>query len=167
MEILKAIGLFFAGIIGGLYAANVGGGALISFPLLLLTGLPTASAIATQRLAAVILEGGAALKFYRTKNLNLKLGIFLGIAAAAGSLLGSKILISINERHLNLIIGILLFFITIFILFKDRFGIKEIKLSKIHFAQLFIFTFFKCLWTRTKYYRKSRNNFDIFKSNKK
>ena len=113
MELVFITILFIGGILTGLYASNVGGGALVTFPLLILIGLPTHIAIATNRLSALFLELFSAIKFYKEKKLNLKLGLFLGLIAAVGSFIGSNIVIKINERFLNLVIGIIFFIVFI------------------------------------------------------
>ena len=141
MEVIKTIGLFIGGIIGGLYASSVGGGALIGFPLLIFFGLQTSNAIATQRFSAVILEIVSAVKFYREKQLNIKLGLLLGLSAIVGSFLGSKLLLSFNEKALNITVGIVLLIVAIVVLYKDRLGIKEKKLTQTNYLQLFFFTF--------------------------
>lgn len=88
MEIIKLIIIFIGGIAGGLYGSTVGGGALISLPLLVLVGLPTHIALGTQRLAAVMLELASAIKFHRAGKLNFTLAFPLGIVAAVGSIIG-------------------------------------------------------------------------------
>ena len=136
------IALFIGGIVGGLYASNVGGGALISFPqFLILVGLPTHVAIATQRFSAVILELTSAIRFHREKELNLKIGLALGIFAIIGSFIGTKINLAVNEKALNLAASVL-FFIAFLIMFnKDRLKIKERIMSHKNFAMTALATF--------------------------
>ena len=67
MEIIHLIVLIVGGMLAGLYASNVGSGGLVTLPLFILLGLPTTIAIGTNRLSAVLLEFGSALKFYREK----------------------------------------------------------------------------------------------------
>ncbi len=129
MQQISPVILFIGGILGGLYAANVGGGALLGFPLLVLLGLPTLSAIATQRFAAVILEAAGSIKFYKEGKTQLKLGIIFGILAAIGAFFGANIVVRIEERILNLIIGIIFLLIALFIYKKDNLGIKEKKVE--------------------------------------
>ncbi|MFC1769279.1 sulfite exporter TauE/SafE family protein [Nanoarchaeota archaeon] len=141
MEIFTLLILFIGGIIAGLYGSCVGSGALVTFPLLILSGLPIHTAIGTNRLGAVFLELSSAIKFFLQHQLNLKLGILLGIVAAIGALLGTKIVISINERSLNLIIAIVFLIIFIVLMFKDKIGIKQKKIMKKNIFVISLFTF--------------------------
>lgn len=130
MDFLFPIILFLGGILGGLYAANVGGGALVGFPLLIFIGLPTVNAIATQRLAAVILEAVSSIKFYKEGKIKLKFGIIFGVLAAIGAYIGANIVIRIEERLLNLIIGFIFMAVAVLIYKKDDLGLKEKRLER-------------------------------------
>lgn len=127
MDILPLITLFIAGIIGGLYGSSVGGGALISFPLLLMLGLSTPAAIATQRLSAVFLESASSLKYYKEHKLNLKTGLIYGIVAGIGALIGSTITVAIDEKLLNLFVGIFFIIAVAIIIYENHTGIDNIK----------------------------------------
>lgn len=117
--------LFMGGILAGLYASNVGGGSLVTFPLLIIAGLPTHMAIATNRLSSVFLEGAGAIRFHVGKKLDLGFGLKLGAVAATGSVIGSSIVITLDENLLELVIAFI--FAAIFVvLSKNRdFGMKE------------------------------------------
>jgi len=141
MEFVIFIILFFGGILTGLYASLVGGGGLVTFPLLILTGLPTHIAIATNRLGAVILELSSIVNFYKEKTMNLRLGIFLGVFAGLGSIIGSFIVIKITPKFLNLIIAILFLLIFIVLLNKDKLGLKEKKLKNKNPLLISLFSF--------------------------
>lgn len=133
MEFIKPLLLFIAGIGGGLYASTVGGGSLVSFPLLVLAGLPIHAAVATNRFAAVILEFASAIKFFKEKKLDFKLGLILSAFAIAGATLGAKITLSIDDKSLNLIVSGL-FIIAFLVLFnKDKLKIKEKAVTKKNF----------------------------------
>lgn len=141
METFAPIILFIGGILGGFYAANVGGGALLSFPLLILTGLSTTNAIATQRFAAVVLELVSALKFHKEKQLNLKVGLFLSLFAIAGAAIGARIVLSINEKTLNLVVSALFLFAFFILLNRDRLKIKEKGMTQKNLVLAAISTF--------------------------
>lgn len=103
--------LFLGGCVGGFYGASVGSGGLISFPLLILLGYPTLPAIATNRVAAVFLEGSATARYFSLGQLNsvrTKQSILFGALAALGAFTGTQIVFKINESTLNIIVAILL-----------------------------------------------------------
>jgi uncharacterized protein len=125
MEPFFLIILFAGGILEGLYASNVGCGALVSIPLLLLTGLPVHHAIATNRFSAIFLESSSALKYHTGKKLKLKYALPLGLLASIGSLIGSNLVTGVDETFLNHATAVLLAVIFVIILFKDRIGLAE------------------------------------------
>jgi uncharacterized membrane protein YfcA len=126
--VIDIVVLLLGGVIGGLYGASVGGGALFTLPLLLLLGLPPHLALGTQRLAAVMLELSSSIKFHRAKKLNLRLALLLSFFAAIGSIIGVKILVNISANALNVIIGILLVTAAVVLLNKDRLNLEKYKL---------------------------------------
>ena len=119
MDYFIPIILFIGGLIGGLYAANIGGMGLLSLPLLLLVDMPTLQALATHKFAAVILELASTIKFYKEKKLHWRLGIFLGLIAAIGAVIGTNIVININQNFLNIIVGVLLVVAAVVILKEE------------------------------------------------
>ena len=125
MDLLHISILFFGGLAAGLYASSVGGGGLLTLPLLLWTGLPITLAFGTQRLAAVILELASAIKFYKEKKVNLKIALPFGIIAGLGSLIGVNIILSLNEKHLSLITAVVLVIIYFVVINQKRWAIKE------------------------------------------
>lgn len=141
MEPIYIIILFAGGILEGLYASTVGGGALVSIPLLFLTGLPIHVVIATNRLAAVFLEASSALRYYKEKALNIKYGVLFGLIAATGSFIGSNLVIKIDEKHLSLAAAILLLAVFAILMFKKQFGVTAQKMSRRHWILACIFTF--------------------------
>ena len=140
-EIIKLIILFIGGILAGLYGSNVGSGALVTFPLMILSGLPTQIAIATNRMGAVFLEFSSALKFFKEKKVKVKLGLVFGAFAAAGSFIGSNIVIQVNEKYLNLIIAIVFFVLFLIMYNKKKIGIQENELSQKKLIKTGIFIF--------------------------
>lgn len=84
-----ALVLFLVAAGAGFVDAIAGGGGLITIPTLLLSGMPPASALATNKLQALAGSGAAALRFVRAGAVDLKrapiLAAFLG--AGVGSLL--------------------------------------------------------------------------------
>lgn len=133
MTIIPSTLLFLAGIIAGLYGATVGSGGLISLPAtILLTGLPIHAAIATNRFAAIFLDLSSSVRFHANKYLNLKHGIILGIIGAIGSVIGTKLVIEVDAKNLQITIAVLLIAVAIFMFFQDKLGIKEKPIKNKH-----------------------------------
>jgi len=136
MEPIFIIMLFAGGILEGLYASNVGCGALVSLPLLLLTGLPVHTAIGTNRFSVIFLETASAIKYNSKKKIVFKPALLLGLAAALGSAIGSFLVIDVSTAHLNIATAVVLGVIFIMVGFKDKLGIKEKALPKINWAAM-------------------------------
>jgi len=130
LELVKTILLFIGGLFAGLYAGNVGGAALVSVPLLIFTGISIHVVIATQRLAAMIAEFFCAVRFYKAKQLDLNTGLFFGLFAVFGSIIGANISLTIDEKILNLIVSIMLLGVFGLFLVKDKLGLKERLVTK-------------------------------------
>lgn len=126
MPTLSTLILFFAGILAGLYGSTVGSGGLISLPATLLaTGLPIHAAMATNRFAAIFLDLSSSVRFHVNKHLDLKHGLILGFIAATGAVIGTKLLIQVDEKYLQLTVAILLVGVSLFMFFQDKLGITE------------------------------------------
>jgi uncharacterized membrane protein YfcA len=127
MSLPELVLIFCSGIFGGLYASSVGGGALISIPLLLLLGQSPHLAIGTTRFAAVPLELTSAIRFHRNKKINLRLALPLGFLASIGAALGVIAVVQVDEKTLNVIVGALLVLAAVALFYKDRLGVKEYR----------------------------------------
>jgi uncharacterized membrane protein YfcA len=118
---------FLAGLFGGLAG---GGGGLIAIPVLIFFGLPPNIAIATNRLGSLGVGLSAIYQFFSAKKIVFKYVIPLLIASVAGSIIGAKILIAIDQTTLSKTVGILMILILPFVFFDKDAGIKRKIKSK-------------------------------------
>jgi uncharacterized protein len=109
---------------------------LLTLPVLLLIGLPAQMALGTQRLAAVMLELSSAIRFHRAKKLDLRLALLLSAFAVIGSIAGVKIVVSIPQKTLSVIVSILLVVAALVLLNKDRIDLRKYKFHKANLALL-------------------------------
>lgn len=139
--IINYLVLLGGGILAGIYGGSVGGAGLVGFPLLILSGLPTNMAIGTLRLSAVMLEASSTARFYKEGKIKLKEGLFYGLFAASGAIVGSQFIIYIDKVLLDLMTGIIFFLASIFVLSKNRFQFikKEKNTPNIPLLCFFIF----------------------------
>ncbi len=142
MEVLIPLVLLIGGAVTGLYASTVGGGGLVTLPLLIFSGLPIHMAIGTNRFAIVLLELSSSLKFLKEKKLDLKLGVIMGLAAAGGAVIGSSIVLRIPENVLSLVVAILLLAVFVIVYNKDKLGITEKQVNKKNLWLMAVFSFF-------------------------
>jgi len=123
IEILSI--LFFVGILAGIIDTIAGGGGLITIPALLFTGMPPATALATNKLQSVFGTFTASLYFIRKKMINLRDMKLMIIIAFCSSILGGWALLKINSSLLIKIVPILLILIGIYFLLSKDIGKVE------------------------------------------
>jgi hypothetical protein len=143
MEIITLIILFIGGLFTGIMNTIVGGGSLISIPLLITTGLPTHLAIGTNRFAMIFNMGVGAIEYHKKVKYKIKLALFLALFASIGSYLGANIVLQVDEIFLKYIIGILMLIMACVIFYKKKLGIKErkIKLTKRSYIKIAFLSF--------------------------
>lgn len=129
MELLTVILLFIGGLFSGTINTMVGGGSLISVPLLITLGLPAHLAIGTNRFAMVFNTGVGAIDYHNKVKYKIKLALFLASFASVGSYLGANIVLQINEKLLEYIIGVLMLILGGVIVYKKKLGLEERKIS--------------------------------------
>ncbi len=129
MEILTVIILLIGGLFSGVINTIVGGGSLISVPLLIASGLPVHLAVGTNRFAMVFNTGVGAIDYHNKVKYNIKLALFLASFASVGSYLGANIVLQIDEKLLEYIIGGLMLILGGVIVYKKKLGLEERKIT--------------------------------------
>ncbi len=91
--------LFLAGTAAGFVNVVAGGGSFITMPLLMtLAGLPATTANGTNRVAILMQNAFATKNFRNHGHRDTRVGLELGLPAAAGAVLGSKIALEVPDR---------------------------------------------------------------------
>ncbi|MCD6046737.1 MAG: hypothetical protein K0S08_384 [Gammaproteobacteria bacterium] len=98
---------FFAGIIGAL--TGLGGGLILIPFLVLFLHINIHYAMGAGLLAVMTTSSGAALSFLKQGYTNIRLGMFLEIAAAVGALLGAHIAVRLPGDIVQFLFGIIFF----------------------------------------------------------
>lgn len=96
--------LFLVALVAGWVDALAGGGGLITVPALLLSGLPPAAALATNKLQGSFGAFSAALYFLRRGMIPLRASLPVALAVAAGSVAGGMLLLRVSAGLLVLLI---------------------------------------------------------------
>ena len=122
---METLIIFCSGVISGIIDAIAGGGGLIMLPTLILTGIPVSLALGTNKLCGTFGVLTSSLKFAQTKKVNWLLCIYMGIPAVVGALLGSRATKFLPTTFAEPIVIFLLIIMTLIILFKPEFGMKE------------------------------------------
>lgn len=133
MEIFKFLLLFIGGFASAFYASTVGGMGFITFPLLLLFGLPVPFAIGTNRLVSLAMDITASIKFYLQKQLFLKIAFIIGVIVSIGSFMGAHLLTFISKDGLKYFTVIVLVFAFFLNFYSKKIGDNVFTLKKKHF----------------------------------
>ena len=114
---------FFAGIINTM----AGGGSLLTLPLLIFLGLPSAVANGTNRIA-IFMSSLSATAGFRSKGIsNYPFNAYLGFAGLFGALIGAQIAIDIRGELFNKILAVIMIVVVLLIVFKPNLKIDNIS----------------------------------------
>jgi uncharacterized membrane protein YfcA len=105
---LALLGGFLGGVIGAL--TGLGGGIIVVPLLTLVLHLPITEAVGVSLFGVMAISVGAAPRFVGTGLSNLRVALFLQIAASAGALVGALISHDIPARALFLVFGLVMLY---------------------------------------------------------
>ncbi len=97
MEIWHIPVVFSAGILAGFINTLAGGGSLLTLPILIFLGLPTAVANGTNRIAIIAQCASAVAGFKRKGVSNFKLSLLFSIPGILGAVIGACIAVDISD----------------------------------------------------------------------
>lgn len=112
--------VFLSGVASGFLNVVAGGGSLLTLPLLSLLGMGIDVANGTNRIAILLQNIVAVRNFQKGKVLPLKLSLLCGIPAAIGSVVGTMVVVDLDENLLKKIVGVLLLIMGVFFFFKPK-----------------------------------------------
>lgn len=114
-----------------------GGGSLLTMPLLIFMGLDSTMANGTNRIA-ILFQNATAIGGYQSKGQSPgKFGVYLGIAALFGAIIGSKIALEIPDGIFNKILAVVMILVVIMTLANPSLKLKDgekllLRLDKKH-----------------------------------
>ncbi len=112
--------ILVTGVAAGFINTMAGGGSLLTMPMLIFLGLPSAMANGTNRVAIMVQNIVAVSNFKRNGFFNFKVGIMLAIPAIIGSLIGANLAINISDDVFNIVLAIIMILILILILWQPH-----------------------------------------------
>ena len=111
MEIWQIPVVFAVGVAAGFINTLAGGGSLLSLPILIFLGLPTAIANGTNRFAIMIQCLFAVAGFKRKGISNFKLSLLLSVPALIGAIVGAQIAVDMSDALFKRVLAIIMLFV--------------------------------------------------------
>jgi uncharacterized membrane protein YfcA len=127
---LSLVAVSGIGVVAGTIGAMVGGGSLLSIPLLIFLGLPAPVAIATDRFAGLGAACTAGFRYWRAGEIVWRWVPWLGTASLVGSLVGANLLVRTDAARLEPIIGLLLLLLLPALFLRPAFGVETRDTSR-------------------------------------
>ncbi|WP_109853351.1 sulfite exporter TauE/SafE family protein [Aquimarina sp. AU58] len=125
-ETLLLFILAIIGFIAGVINTIAGGGSLLTLPMLIFMGLPPAVANGTNRIG-IFIQSISSIAGFRSKGVKPgSFGIYLGISALVGSLIGAQIAIDIKGETFNKILAIVMVIVVLFMVFKPKVNLQDV-----------------------------------------
>ena len=119
--------LILAGFIAGFINTMAGGGSLLTLPLLIFMGLPSAVANGTNRIA-IFMSAFSATAGFKSKGVsNYPFNAYLGFAGLLGALIGAQIAIDIEGDLFNKILAVIMIIVVLLIVFKPDIDYKNLS----------------------------------------
>jgi len=120
MDFITLILTMLVGVVAGFLNTIAGGGSLLTLPFLVFLGLEASVANATNRVAILLQNVVGTLRFRRKGVLDLKEAMFLAFPALLGAVLGTYVVINIEERFLKLVIAAVISIMAFLLVFKPK-----------------------------------------------
>lgn len=112
--------ILVTGIAAGFLNTLAGGGSLLTMPMLIFLGLPSAMANGTNRIALMAQNIVAITNFRRKGFFDWKLSLMLGIPAVLGSIVGANLAISLSDQLFNKILAVVMLLVLGLILWQPH-----------------------------------------------
>lgn len=137
--------LIVSGIVVGIINTLAGGGSIITMTMFTALGLPITVANGTNRIAVLLQNLTATATFLTKRMLNIRRGLLLSIPVIIGNIAGSLVATHINETVFKICFGVILLVILVYIIFDNRFKIKEghnIDIKPCHYLWFLLIGFY-------------------------
>lgn len=126
MAITELIIIFIVGILSGFLNVSAGGGSLITMPVLIFLGLPSAVANGTNRVALMAQNIIAISNFKKNGYFDVKLNLLLALPALLGSLVGSQFAVLISDQVFDTVLALVMVMVLILTITEPH---KKLQIS--------------------------------------
>jgi uncharacterized membrane protein YfcA len=121
---MSLIALALLGFVASVVASVTGGSSLITVPVLMLSGMAPANAVATNMLVLTSLSAGAAARFRKAGTIPRQPTLGLVALSVPGSMLGALFAVRMNEDFLRGVVAVAMVAMTLLILLQPDFGLR-------------------------------------------
>lgn len=122
---IEVVILVLAGILVGFINTLSGGGSVISLSLLILLGLPANVANGTNRISIFFQTLSSVGSFTRQKMFTSLRPVWLSVPATIGAILGAYLAVDVNERVIEIAMGIAMVIMVFFLFYKPDKWLRE------------------------------------------
>jgi uncharacterized protein len=134
--------VFVVGILTGVINTLAGSGSLISLPILIFIGLPPQMANGTNRIGIFIQNLVSSTVFYRKGILDIQMGLKVALPSILGSVAGALIVMELNDRAIEITVGIVLLIMLIPLYYKPSKWLKGTHADELKTYPIFQFIIF-------------------------
>ncbi len=125
-ETLLLLLLAATGFIAGVINTMAGGGSLLTLPMLIFLGLPPAVANGTNRIG-IFIQCITSVAGFKSKGIKpTSFGLYLGISALIGSIIGAQIAVDIKGETFNKILAVVMVAVVFFMVFKPKVNLEDV-----------------------------------------
>ena len=125
MNVTDLVIVFAASSLASVVGSVVGGASLVTIPLLILLGLPTHTAIGTDRFGVMGIGVMGWYLFHRKGLIDYKVGVATGIPTLVGSFIGAHLVLQINDSTLKLVIAAISVLLLPLIVLSPKLGVEK------------------------------------------
>ena len=134
MDIFDVLIISIIGFLAGIINVMAGGGSLLTMPLLIFLGLDSVTANGTNRVA-IFFQNISSIHGFRSKGVKVGIyGVYLGVAALLGAIVGSKMAIQIDHQVFNRILAVVMILVVVMTLINPALKSTE-KLAEGYFTE--------------------------------
>lgn len=126
MDLTQLIVIFFASVVCSSFGTLVGGGSLITIPLLILMGLPPHTAIGTDRIGTTGIGLAGLYSFHRKGMMRYRLAFIVGIPCLLGGFIGANLALQISPELLKKFIVALTVILLIVVVANPKLGVMAV-----------------------------------------
>lgn len=131
MDLFEQTVLFVISLVANLFSALAGGGAgLLQLPALLFLGLPFGTALATHKVASVFLGLGATARHLRSSQFDWRFSAFILATGLPGVVLGASIILQVDDRISQGLLGLLTLGLGLYSWFKPALGQENSEINR-------------------------------------